>query len=205
MRKLLVIISVALVAVVGAGGVWLGSRLPKPTDGVAVIDLDAVAQQLGADAAMQNQLKEQQASLNQQLQSMQQSFRQQYQQKSTELKTQPTRDGGPEVEKQLAEIERGLNLELARAQQIAQNKFNTSRTELLQAFRNRVIPVAREVASQRGLQIVITKNDTILLAFSQTHDITDAVTTELRKTYSSQTAPASSTAARPDPTASERR
>ena len=81
---------------------------------------------------------------------------------------------------QLAELERDFNLQLNQAQRTAQNELSVYRQRLIQRFRDEVVPLAQEAASQRGLGVVLTKNDTVLLAFDDAHDITAAVVAKLR-------------------------
>ncbi len=205
---LLVVISVTSVFAY-ITGYWSGSRASQTSSGVAVVDLDAVARQLGVDVTMEKQIKDAQTSLDQQLQSLQASLRQQYQQKSEELKAQQGKNGVPSdpaaVKQQLAEIEQKLNLQLLQAQQAARNKFNAYRNGLFQDFRGKVVPVAREVATQHCLGVVLTKNDSILLTFDAAHDITDAVVVKLRNNQPLASAQQISTAACPDHSASNRR
>lgn len=182
---LLVLLGVVSMAFAGVGGYWLGHEPPRQLSGVAVVDLDGVARQLGVDIALEKQITDQRFSLDQQLQALQASARQQLQQKAEELKAQRAKDGSPlepsEFKRQLVEVEKNLNVQLAQAQQLARNKLAVYRNGLLQDFRNRVAPVAQKAASQRGLHVVITKNDSVLVAFDQAHDVTEAVAAELNK------------------------
>lgn len=182
----IVVIGLSLgVAIVGAwrcGWLSLGSR----TGSVAIVDIEAVAKQLGADVALERQVKDAEASLNSQLASLQASLRRQYEDKSRELLA--PQDNRPllpaeatAAKQQLAEIEKKLNQQLLQAQQTARSKFSVYRSNLLVNFRNAVVPVAKRVAGQHGCGVVLTKNDAVLLAFDEAHDITNAVAEELRK------------------------
>lgn len=200
-------IGVAIVSVlffaalfVGAWGCgWLpGSQKGARAGGVAVVDIDAVAKQLGADATLEKQIKDAETSLNSQLGALQASLRKQYEDKSKELlvtqdnRALPTADATA-AKQQLAELEKSLNVQLLQAQQTARNKFNTYRGGLFQNFRGEVVPIAKKVAEQHGCGIVLTKNDAVLLAFDESHDITSAVVEQLRSnwpTTNGQPAPA---------------
>jgi Skp family chaperone for outer membrane proteins len=185
---------------VGAWGYgWLpGSQGSARTGGVAVIDIEAVAKQLGADATLGKQIKDAETSLNSQLGSLQASLRKQYEDKSKELLAPQDNRGLPPADttaakRQLAEIEKNLNQQLLQAQQTARNKFIAYRSSLFQSFRGEVVPFAKKIAEQHGCGVVLTKNDAVLLAFEESHDITAAVVEELRKnrsTASEQPAPA---------------
>lgn len=163
---------------------WLS--LGVRNNSVAVVDIDSVAKQLGADVALERQIKDAESSLNSQLASLQASLRKQYEEKSKELLS--PRDNRPlspaetaAAKQQLAEIEKRLNQQLLQAQQTARGKFSVYRGNLLVNFRNAVVPVAKKVAAQHGCGVVLTKNDAVLLAFDESHDITRAVVEELHK------------------------
>jgi Skp family chaperone for outer membrane proteins len=172
--------------------------------GVAVIDLDEVAKQLGADAVLLKEINDGQASLNQQLRNFQSTLQAKYREKAQELETRPVAGGSaPDAKKQqLAELERELNLQLNQAQRTAANELGVYRQRLIQRFRDEVVPAAQEIAGQRGLGVVLTKNDSVLLAFDDAHDITAAVVAKLRARRAASTA---STTNSPTPPAAERR
>ena len=56
--------------------------------GVAIVDLDDVAKQLGTDVALLKEINDGQASLNQQLRSFQSTLQEKYRQKAQELEAQ---------------------------------------------------------------------------------------------------------------------
>lgn len=171
-----------------AVGVWHCGWLPTnaKTGSVAIVDIESVAKQLGADVALERQVKDAEASLNSQLATLQAALRKQYEEKSKELLA--PQDNRPllpaeatAAKQQLAEFEKRLNQQLLQAQQIARNKFSLYRGSLFVNFRNEVVPVAKKIAGQHGCGVVLTKNDAVLLAFDESHDITNAVVQELRK------------------------
>jgi Skp family chaperone for outer membrane proteins len=173
---------------VGAWGCgWLpGSQKDARMGGVAVIDIEAVAKQIGADVVLEKQIKDAETSLNSQLGSLQASFRKQYEDKSREMLA-PEGDSAltpadaTAAKQQLAEFEKKLNQQLLQAQQNAQRQFSAYRGNLLQDFRGKVVPIAKMVAEKHGCGVVLTKNDAVLLAFEKSHDITNAVVEELRR------------------------
>jgi Skp family chaperone for outer membrane proteins len=150
--------------------------------GVAVVDLDEVARQLGRDTVIKNQVGAGQATLNQQLLNFRASLLQKYQQKAHELETQPLGNGitADSQKQQLAAFDRELGLQLNQAKTSAEKNLNAYWQQLTQRFREEVIPAAKEAAAERGLGVVVTKNDTVLLAFDDAHDITAAVVERLR-------------------------
>jgi Skp family chaperone for outer membrane proteins len=183
---LFVLVLVALLAGAWAYG-WLpGSSTIARTGSVAVVDVDAVAKQLGVDAAVERQIKDAETSLNSQLGALQASLRKQYEDKSKELLAPQDNLALPHADpmaakQQLAEFEKRLNQQLLQAQQTARNNFSVYRSNLLQSFRNEVAPVAKKIAKEHGCGVVLTKNEAVLLAFDESHDITSAVVEELRK------------------------
>jgi Skp family chaperone for outer membrane proteins len=185
------------------------ARTAGRLSGVAIIDLDAVARQLGSDVALLKEINDGQASLNQQLRTFQSSLQDKYRQKVQELESRPAADGSnPAARKQqLAELERDLNLQLNEARRTAENELTAYRQQLIQRFRDEVVPVAQEIAGQRGLGVVLTKNDTVLLAFDDAHDITSAVTAQLRarRAAASAAATTASAANTPSPPATQLR
>jgi len=206
-----VVLSLVALFVGARGYGWLPVRpAGDRTGSVAVVDIEAVAKQLGVDAALEKQIKDAEASLNSQLASLQASLRKQYEDKSKELFAPPNNRVAPSddptaAKQQLAEIEKKLNQQLLQAQQTARNRFAVYRASLFQSFRNEVVPVAKKIAKEHGCGVVLTKNETVLLAFDDSHDITSAVAAELHTIRSPTDGQQTSTAARVDQAASHRR
>ena len=176
--------------------------------GVAVVDLDEVARRLGSDVAMVQAIRESQTSLSQQLQSLQTSLKQQYEQKKQEFdgrQGQAKRDPATET-KQLQALGRQITVQLNQARRNAGNQINAHRQQLIQRFREEVKPVAQRVAFERGLGVVVTKNESVLLAFDDAHDITAAVVEKLQaQRAASQSAGSQGIASRGTPPAQTRR
>jgi Skp family chaperone for outer membrane proteins len=174
-----------------------GSPAAGKFGGVAVVDMDEVAKQLGSDVALMNEINAGQSSLNQQLRSVQADLQDKLRKKQQELDTRAVSDlSKAELKKQqLSEYEKELGLQLNRARDSAQIELNAYRQKLLLSFREEVVPVAKDVAAERGLGVVITKNDTVLLAYDDAHDITSAVVAKLRANRSAAENAASASAA----------
>jgi len=167
--------------------------------GVAVVDLDEVARQLGRDVSLAKSIRDGQVTLNRQLRDFQTTLKESYREKAEKLNAEPASAPGAEEarQKQLAELQRQLNLQLGEAQRTAQNELKAHQKRLIEQFRSEVKPVARDVAAQRGLGVVVTKNETVLLTFDDAHDITQAVVAKLRAAPSASGGPAASVASRP--------
>ncbi len=184
----------------GADQAGDGARPAGQQSGVAVVDMDEVARRLGSDVSIVQAIKESQASLNRQLQTLQTSLQGQYQEQQRLVEGQLAEGAQDQTAvKQLQGFGQQLNVQFAQAQQKAKSEINTHRGQLLQRFREEVKPVARELAAQRGLGVVITKNDSVLLTFDDAHDITDAVVEKLlsRRTVVQSANPPATVATRP--------
>ena len=164
------------------------------TGGVAVIDLDEVARQLGRELSIKQSLTAREASLNQQLESMRVQYANLLNQRKQELTEQPASGEIAQVQA----FEKQAVAKIQQARQQAQNHLLTEKKDLITAFREEVKPVAAEVAAKRGLSIVISKNETFLFAFDDGVDITHDVVMEMRNNGAAQ--PAASPASTPDST-----
>lgn len=120
---------------------------PEGTGGLAVVDLDQVAAELGRDAKIKEALLRREAELNQQFNLV-------------------GRGGFP-----LSESDR-----LRVRQEMA-----AFRRTLINDFRNEIKPIAQKIASERGLSIVVPKNEGLLLSFEPGVEITSAVVDEMRR------------------------
>lgn len=168
--------------------------------GVAVIDLDAVAQKLGRDVQMANSIQQQAGSLNEQLKQYQVTLRGQFEEKKSQCEARPPATE-EEQQRQQAELQlydRQLGSQLIQAKQKAQQHLNSRRLRLIQQFRDEVKPVAQEVAAELGLHVVVTKNDSVVYSFDPHADITDRVVARMRSAIPARPdAPAAETASRP--------
>ncbi len=199
--------STLVASLVLASLVGCGQQEVKPTadpGGVAVIDLDAVAKQLGRDVQMSNAAKQQADLLNEQLTQYQVTLRGQFDQKKNEFGVEPP-ETEEELQKQQAElqlIDRQLGTQLNQARAKAQQNLNANKLRLIHDFREEVKPVAQSVATELGLSMVVTKNDSVVFAFSSAVDITDRVAERMRGNIAD--GPSAETAHRPS-TVTERR
>lgn len=171
---------VGSIALAGAGCGNSGQTEESPsqtvTGGVAVIDLDQLAEKLGRDVAMTNSIRDQSASLNQQLSNLQNSLLSQVEEKEQKLGDIPTE----EQSKELQGIKRQAGINLNQARQKAQAVLNQHSQQLVSRFREEVRPLAREVADEKGLSVVVTKNDSVVFTFQDAIDITGEVALRMR-------------------------
>jgi Skp family chaperone for outer membrane proteins len=174
---------------------------------VAVIDLDAVAKKLGRDVQMSNATKQQADLLSEQLKQYQIGLRGQYDQKKNEFGAEPP-ETQEELKKQQAElqlIDRQLGTQLNQARVKAQQNLNASKLRLIHQFREEVKPVAQSVATELGLSMVVTKNDSVVFAFSSAVDITDRVAERMRENAGDGPSAAPTRTARQSSNATQRR
>ena len=160
----------------------------QQSGGVAVVDLDRVANELGRSTVMLQRLQQQQNGLNQKLASVKTSFEAQLTEKIGELPEEPSEE---ETAKFL-NMKRNANIQLASYKQKATNALGQLKNSAIEGFRAEAMPVAREVAKERGLSVVLTVNDSVVFAFDEAIDITDDVIASLQK--SAPTAPVVATA-----------
>lgn len=189
----------------------LGCGVPAPTvaektagvAGVAIIDLDAVAQGVGFDKQIVQAVQQRQAALNTQLVGMAKTYVGQLEE---HRKTVADQEAG---KVKLAQYQEKANQNLGVAKQRAQQNLAKHRSLLVQRFRETVRPAAREAARERGLSLIVTKQDSLLFDYTSDADITQAVIAKLRGNASQIPAPpraapaASGATAKPMPTTSK--
>jgi Skp family chaperone for outer membrane proteins len=174
------------------------SGTPEPENGigtVAVIDLDAVARRLGYDKQMASSIKQRETSLNQQLVTVKTSYEQQINDKQKEFGPNPSR----EQNQVLTSMQKQADAGLVQVRRQAQKNLSNHSTQLIQRFRSEVRPIAWEAAHQRGLSVIVTKNDSVLFDYDTSVDITETVIERmLARQSGGVAAPADRTANRPD-------
>ncbi|MCH2204093.1 MAG: OmpH family outer membrane protein [Fuerstiella sp.] len=146
--------------------------------GVAVVDLDRVAKELGRDVTMVQQLQQQQTGLTQKLAAVKSSFEKQLTETFEELPETPDE----EQTKQLLNMKRNANIRLATYRKQAGTALEQMKNSVITSFRSEAMPVARDVAKERGLSVVLTSNDSVVFTFDKTVDITDDVIARLETT-----------------------
>jgi Skp family chaperone for outer membrane proteins len=134
---------------------------------IAVVDLDEIARQMGRDEKFKAALREKEAELNNRLAELQRSLNAQYQQQA--------QYGFPSTE-----FRSRMNARLSQAQADARKELADFKQSLIAEFRGEVAPVAREIAAERGLGVVVPKNDNFLLTFEPGVDITPQVAERLK-------------------------
>lgn len=153
--------------------------------GIAIIDLDEVARQLGSDKQIVTAIKQRQAALNSKLTEMAQAYTAEFKRQKEALASETNEEGV-----QLATYQKQVNQSFNNAKAQAQQNLSQHRLQLVKQFRDAVRPAARKVANQRGLKVIVTKQDGLLYDYSPEHDITDEVVQLLRASSNAQPAAA---------------
>lgn len=183
---------------VGCGSQFGGSTASSTKGGLAVIDLDVVAKSIGRTQEMNDTLSVRKSALDQALQRGQADLKRQLADKKDEFGENAT----DEQKAQLAQMERVAGNQLVQAARKAQAQLEDEKQKMIAQFRAEVRPVAQQVASERGLGVVIPKNEGFLLSVDPGVDITADVV----KAYGSKkpTSPtAAKTTAKPIPETAE--
>jgi Skp family chaperone for outer membrane proteins len=157
----------------------------KPIGGVAVVDLDSVAKQLGRDVEMNKAVEERLNVLNDKLGSLRKSLDLVVDEKRNDFGNEPNE----EQQKLLTAIQERNGMQLLNSQREYQRDLALYKQQLIDQFREQAKPVLREVAAARGLSIVIPKNAGLLLTIDPATEITDEVA---QKMLASQGPPADS-------------
>ncbi len=164
----------ALVSCLGCGSVFDGAKAGS----VAIVDLDEIARRLGRDLQMNEQVAQREQAYNEQLVSIQSQIREQLAARSEALGETPTEAQKQELEK----IPQQLAGELTQARHKARADVLHFRRRLVDHLREELKPVARQAAAERGLTIVMTKNDSVVFDVAPECDVTEAVIAKLQAT-----------------------
>ena len=168
------IFSLVFWCVVALGAGALGSRFVRPQVGVAVVDLDRVAKELGHDVQMANDLKSNQTALLNELATIQKDANEELKKMQSEL----GEDAPAEEMQKLKQTASATQMQFNQLQKQADAKLVQRRNFLVASFREQARPIVFEVAKAHGAHAVVT--ETVLYTFDDTIDITNAVIAKMR-------------------------
>lgn len=174
-KKNNLILAAALMAAFGAGLAWAFYGHGQ-SGGVAVIDLDEVARQLGKDAEIVNSYQAQASALQNQLNAAEQRAVQELKKIREGLGEVPSEDES----RKLLTAQRNAQVNLNKMRNQASALLSKHRQQIVSDFRESTKPVVAEVARGKGLATVMTRNDSVVFSFDQTVDITNEVVARLR-------------------------
>ena len=155
----------------GCGMQFGSSSLSATRGGLAVVDLDKVATETGKSLEMKRSLELQENSVKQQVVSAQLSANSQLETKKQEFGETPNED----QQKDLVRFSMNARNALGKMQNQAGTLLGQYKQDQIAKFRLEIKPIAQEVASRRGLSVVIPKNEGLLLAVDPGVDITEDV------------------------------
>ena len=167
-----VLMAVALVGVLAA---VTGCKKAPTGPGVGVLDLDKVASALGWDATLNQAVKDKDQELSGSLNKLQNDLKAQVDAKVKEYGDKAT----DEQKAELGQIAGRANQVLQNAVNEARQKAGTHRQDMINDFRDKVRPYAKEVADAQAVGVIVLKTDPVFYT-ALTADLTDAVIAKLQ-------------------------
>jgi len=150
---------------------------------VAVVDLNEVARRLGRLGEIGDELKAKGKVLNDELSALSETLKEDLDTRIEGVGEEPAEDATDEEKKEYAqkvlEIRREINVQFQQKRQEAQRTLNDLEQRRITAFREKVRPVAKKIATSRGLTLVVPKNDNLTFVYAVDIDITEEVIEEL--------------------------
>jgi Skp family chaperone for outer membrane proteins len=183
-------LTLTLCAVIALGAGAAGSWLTQTQSGVAVVDLDRVARELGRDVQMTNDLKANQNSVANQLATVEKNAIE----KLNEMKADLGQDAAEDKKVEFAKTAQATQLQFNNLQKKAVAAIGQRRDTLVAAFRAEARPATEKVAKAHGASAVMTRNEAFLFSFDNTIDITDEVIAEMKANPAKPATPAAATA-----------
>lgn len=138
--------------------------------GVAILDIDEVARQLGVEEKVRVDLLNMQNNLNADLQRTQTTMQNQMSGVEKAAGEKPSE----EQQKQIMATNQQLNEEFNRIKGQAQQTLAQERVQMINDFRVRLEPIALKAAEAQGLEVVLMKVTPPVFAYSTSVDITQA-------------------------------
>ena len=148
-----------------------------PSNSIGILDLGKISDETGNAEKIKSELQKIKTRLQQDLQSVQMNLQKNFQENQTKIGKTPTDEQRAQLGKMLAEAQQKLKM----AQSSAATELKNKQEELVIQLRDTVRPVANKIAQQRGMSIIMIRNDNLILGFDKKADITDAIIAELKK------------------------
>jgi Skp family chaperone for outer membrane proteins len=139
---------------------------------VAVIDLNRIVTDLGKQEEIEQRVQEYADSLSEPLQELEQDLNERIQALQEAVEGEPTEQQQQELQR-INQDRRRLQVAVAQARQ----QVNLARQQLYAAFAEQVRPVARRIAEQRGMTLVVPS--TAVQWYASEVSITDEVVDEI--------------------------
>lgn len=149
-------------------------KLQSGSDTV-VLDLDAIAQATGQAAIIKKQIESANQELNTQLGAISGKLNEQLAEEKQKMGKKPSK----EEKRNLEQLTLLANQKMQQAKMVASQKSQQYQAALIQQLRQKVKPIAENIARQRGATIVKISNSTMIW-FDPVIDITDEIIAEMR-------------------------
>ena len=149
-------------------------ELTGRTGHVAIIDLDAVARELGRDEVIAQQVNQANQQLTNQLGEIATNLQREIDDERAALQVVTDDD-----EAELARKALEANQRLQQTRQVAQQRAQEFRQAVINEFRNEVLPYAEAIAAERGATAIFTVAAPMIWYDSKI-DITEEVTARMR-------------------------
>lgn len=153
------------------------SKTTTDRGGVAVIDLDMLARQLGKQEEMDKLLKNKRMEFSQHLATVQAKYEKHIAAKKKEYGETPNVD----QLNTLNSIRQTAAFKYSQEQQAVAIGIERYRLELIKELRAQVKPVAEKIANDRGFDVVIPRDQSLLLIVRKNADITAEVIAAMKK------------------------
>jgi Skp family chaperone for outer membrane proteins len=138
--------------------------------GVAILDIDEVARQLGVEEKVRVDLLNMQTNLNADLQRTQTTMQNQMSGVEKAAGETPT----DEQKRQIMATNQQLNEEFNRIKGQAQQTLAQERVRMINEFRIRLEPIALKAAQAQGLEVVLMKVTPPVFTYDSSVDVTQA-------------------------------
>jgi len=140
--------------------------------GVAVLDIDAVAAELGVEDSVRVELQTLQNNLNTELQNARANLQQQMATAEQAVGESPT----DQQRQQLLQTNQQLNAQFNQLQAQARQTIAQERAQKINEFRDKLRPIALEAAKDKGLDVVLMRVTPPVFGFTDAVDITEDTT-----------------------------
>ena len=140
-----------------------------------ILDLDAIAKATGQADIIKQQIDNANRDLNSQLNDISNALNEELAAEKKKIGNKPSKS-----EKQnLQQLTQQANQKMQQAKSLASQKSQQYQAALIQQLRQQVSPIAENIARQRGANVVLTANNS-LMWFNPVVDITDEIIAEMR-------------------------
>jgi len=147
------------------------------TTPVGIINIEKVSKETGNTDLIQKEMQNVRTRLNTNLQTLQKKLTTTIQESQKKMGDNPTNEQRAELGKTLTSVK----IQMQQAQLSAETELKKAQDTLIIKLRKMIQPVAKRIASQRGMQVILFDNNNVVFGKDQKTDITDAVIAELKK------------------------